>query len=292
MGKSMPSPDAALKDFFKNNDVFAGLFNGYFFNDEGVINPDELEPENTAYTESIQLNIENKVETINKYRDNVRRTSIGQLVILGIEDQSKIHYSMPVRNGLYDFLGYSTELKEKSKNQNMEGWTADEWLARAKKGTKVTPIITVVFYTGNKPWDGPRTLHDMMDIDEKVKSYVPDYPLYVIDIGHDKDLSFRNKELNELKETLSSVYSGRDSEKIVDKSIIALTGILTGDEDMYTFAVESSEEKLPLCDALKERYARYEKKAREEAREEYEGKLAAKDAEIAVLKKQLAAARS
>ena len=203
---------------------------------------------------------------------------------------------MPIRNGLYDFLGYSTELKSKSKNQKKDGWTADEWLARAKKGTKVTPIITVVFYTGEKPWDGPRSLHEMMDIDEKIKSYVPDYPLYVIDIGHNEDLSFDNKELNELKVALSSIYSNDDCEEPIDRSIIALAGILAGDEDMYFNATESNEEKLPLCNALKRRYERIDKAAREEVREEYEvklaeteEKLAAKDAEIAALKKQLAA---
>lgn len=59
MTHTMPSPDSALKDFF---------------------------------------------------RDNIRRAKLGYLVILGIEDQSKVHYSMPVRKMLYDALGYSSEL--------------------------------------------------------------------------------------------------------------------------------------------------------------------------------------
>ena len=32
MSNIMPTPDTALKDFFRNNEIFAGLFNGYFFN--------------------------------------------------------------------------------------------------------------------------------------------------------------------------------------------------------------------------------------------------------------------
>ena len=48
---TMPSPDSALKDFFKNNETFAALFNGFFFDNEIVIKADELEPDDTAYTD-------------------------------------------------------------------------------------------------------------------------------------------------------------------------------------------------------------------------------------------------
>jgi len=61
-----------------------------------------------------------------------------------------------------------------------------------------TPIITVVFYTGEEVWDEPRSVHDMMDIDKRVR----DYPLYVIDMGHDRDLSFPNGPLEELRAAL------------------------------------------------------------------------------------------
>ena len=60
----MPTPDAALKDFFKDNAIFASVFNGYFFNNDEVINPDELEQADTAYTESV--NAEMKIDKINR----------------------------------------------------------------------------------------------------------------------------------------------------------------------------------------------------------------------------------
>lgn len=97
----MPTSDSALKDFFRNNEIFAALFNGYFFNNELVIKPDELEAEDTAYTTTIKIKNHGKygikTEKINKYRDNIRKTSLGYFVILGIEDQGKVHYSMPVK---------------------------------------------------------------------------------------------------------------------------------------------------------------------------------------------------
>lgn len=298
----MPSPDAALKDFFKNNEVFAALFNGYLFNNEPVINANELEPEDTAYATTVKSRSgrkhSRKTEKINKYRDNIRKTSLGYFVILGIENQDKIHYSMPVKKALYDVLGYSTELSTLGKIQDKTEWTVDEWLSKVKKGTRITPIITVVFYTGEDPWDGPKSLHEMMDLDERIKPYVPDYPLYVIDIGHDQDLSFDNKELNELKEMLSSIYAGSadENESFVESSTIALTGILTGDENLYFSAIESEGGKQKVCKALAERDERI-KAAFASEREEKDALLAkkdaeieAKDAEIEELKKQLAEA--
>ena len=59
-------------------------------------------------------------------------------------------------------------------------------------------VITIVFYTGEKVRDGPTSLYDMMEIDEQLKPFVPDYPLFVIDMGHDSTLSFPNESLESL----------------------------------------------------------------------------------------------
>lgn len=49
----MPGPDEALKNFFENNKVFADVFNSYLFKDD-VIDPSELQPANTAYTDTVK----------------------------------------------------------------------------------------------------------------------------------------------------------------------------------------------------------------------------------------------
>ena len=82
--KKMPGPDEALKNFFENNEVFADVFNSYLFKDD-VIDPSELQPANTAYTDTVKTT--KGVEKIGKYRDNIRKTTVGaKYVILGIED--------------------------------------------------------------------------------------------------------------------------------------------------------------------------------------------------------------
>ena len=291
--RTMPSPDSALKDFFKNNETFAALFNGFFFDNETIIKAAELEPDNTAYAESIKIHNgkqKYKVEKVNKYRDNIRRTKLGYLAILGIEDQSKVHYSMPIRKMLYDALEYSSELSAIGNNQNKTEWTVDERLSGIKKGTKITPIVTAIFYTGEDPWDGPNSLHAMMDMDDKISPFVPDYPLYVIDIGHDEDLSFNNKALDKLRLVLHSIYSytADTDTSIVDNSTLALAGILSGDANLYYTAVDSKGGEQPLCRALAER----DEKLLAAERERTNALIAEKDSEIASLKAELAALKA
>ena len=291
--RTMPSPDSALKDFFKNNKTFAALFNGFFFDNETIIKADELEPDDTAYAESIKIHNgkqKYKVEKVNKYRDNIRRTKLGYLVILGIEDQSKVHYSMPIRKMLYDALEYNFELSAIGNNQNKTEWTVDERLSGIKKGTKITPIVTAIFYTGEDPWDGPNSLHAMMDMDDKISPFVPDYPLYVIDIGHDEDLSFNSKALDELRLVLHSIYSytADTDTSIVDNSTLALAGILSGDANLYYTAVDSKGGEQPLCRALAER----DEKLLAAERERTNALIAEKDSEIASLKAELAALKA
>ena len=293
--RTMPSPDSALKDFFKNNKTFAALFNGFFFDNETIIKAAELEPDDTAYAESLKIHNgkqKYKVEKVNKYRDNIRRTKLGYLVILGIEDQSKVHYSMPIRKMLYDALEYSSELSTIGNNQNKTEWTVDERLSGIKKDTKITPIVTVVFYTGEDPWDGPNSLHAMMNMDDKISPFVPDYPLYVIDIGHDEDLSFNNKTLDELRLVLHSIYSytADTDTSIVDNSTLALAGILSGDTNLYYTAVDSKGGEQPLCRALAERDEKLLAAERERTNAliaEKNQMLADKDNEILKLKAEL-----
>ena len=42
--------------------------------------------------------------------------------------------------------------------------TSEEFLSGLRKEDKLIPIITAVVYFGDEPWDGPRSLYDMLDI--------------------------------------------------------------------------------------------------------------------------------
>ena len=68
--------------------------------------------------------------------------------------------------------------EEIKKNMQME----------SQKEQKIVPTVTLVFYVGSKPWDGPKSVHDMLDIPEDMKEwakvFIPDYQMHIIDARH------------------------------------------------------------------------------------------------------------
>lgn len=64
-----------------------------------------------------QIQCENETEVQQKYRDVLKRAVIMQnkeatYLLLGIENQTDIHYAMPIRNMIYDSLQYGKQVME------------------------------------------------------------------------------------------------------------------------------------------------------------------------------------
>lgn len=246
--KKMPTPDVALKNYFKDNRVFADVFNTYMFGRE-ILHASDLHPVDTEYSDA--LKIAAGTEKLSKYRDLIRKTALGaEFIILGIENQNKIHYAMPLRVMLYDVLGYSAECKALGTTQNSKDWTLDEFLSKVSKDTKLTPIFTIVFYTGETKWDGPCSLYDMLNIGNDLKEFVPNYPIHVIDIGHE-DYDFHTESLRELSHVLQAIYAKTlpTDNAEVSNSTLNLAGILSGSQKLYSYGKGG---KTIMCKALQE----------------------------------------
>ena len=105
-------PDTVLKNYWRNNEQFADLFNAVLFEGRRVIRPEELEDMDTE--ESSVLENKEYVESIQASRDNVKirkkSTEHGaEFVIFGIEGQEHIHYAMPMRVMGYDYGIYKKQ---------------------------------------------------------------------------------------------------------------------------------------------------------------------------------------
>ena len=85
--------NSILKNFWKNNEHFADLFNAYLFQGEQVLKPEDFTEVDTDISSLIKFN--GHAETVQKVLDVVKKTAYGvDFVILGIENQQKIHYAM------------------------------------------------------------------------------------------------------------------------------------------------------------------------------------------------------
>ena len=94
-----------FKKFWKDNSRFADLFNACIFDGEQVLKPNDLTEVDTDISSLLQFN--GHAETIQKVLDVVKKTAFGiDFVILGIENQQKVHYAMPLRHMVGDAFSY------------------------------------------------------------------------------------------------------------------------------------------------------------------------------------------
>lgn len=162
----MAIKDLTTKKLEDYNDVFADILNTLLFEEQYI---DENGLRDTA-TESIyktdkRIISEQRRDTIKNYCNEA------DIVIssFGIENQTTIDKLMPIRIMGYDFGTYSDQIKESSKT------------------AAVHPVITVVLNFTDKEWGKYKSLHDILDIPEKMKRYVSDYKIHVFDIAFLED---------------------------------------------------------------------------------------------------------
>ena len=197
----MGAMDIEGKRYLSNPIFFADAFNYLLYDGEPVIQPAALRELDT--TELAVPYGNNARAPVQKYRDllklwNAMMDDTAIYVMLGAELQDKVHYGMPVKDGLYDMLGYSkqiAEIKRSYQKDDADGegeisvdngvlklrLTSEEFLSGLRKGDKLIPIVTAVVYFGDKPWDGPRSLFDMLNVrDERLYRFLSDYKLNLI----------------------------------------------------------------------------------------------------------------
>ena len=205
-------PDTVLKNYWRNKEQFADFFNAVLFDGKNVIRPEELE--NMDTDESTVLEHREHAESISAARDLVRvrkrSTASGtEFVILGEENQEHIHYAMPMRIMGYDYNTYRKQYEDnaakyKSPKRNAQenvsdgketnaanGMTEDEFLSKMRKTDRFIPVITIVVYYGEKPWDGPFSLHDMLQVSEEMQPFVSDYKMHLVE-ARKNDLKLHN----------------------------------------------------------------------------------------------------
>lgn len=218
MGKA----DGATKSYMRENEVFADAFNFYVYNGKQVIDPERLQPLDTAEI-GTPFGGEEGQEIVQKYRDILKRVSIKRdesmtYVLLGIENQTRIHYAMPVRNIIYDALQYGKQVEEiarrHARQKDHPGHSQDEYLSGFHKDDRIIPVITLVIFFGAKKWDGPLSLHEMMgEQPSEIMDLVQDYRIHLIQPATltDEDLG---KFQTSLREVMSFIKYSKDKSKI------------------------------------------------------------------------------
>ena len=228
--------DIEAKQYLGKKAAFADAFNYLLYGGEQVIKPEELSELDTAQIVSPYGN--NARVPVQKYRDILRiweAMTDGKViyVILGTEVQGAVHYAMPVKDALYDAIGYSRQVEEarKSYKNDMESdlysedgtlkikLTSEEFLSGFRKTDKLIPIITAVVYVGADPWDGPKSLYDMMEIsDKRLIPFLNDYKLNLLSAADMDDGEF-SKFKTDLGVVMQIIkHQKDDADKIIEQT--------------------------------------------------------------------------
>ena len=176
----MGKKDRYEKVYTGNTEVFADIVNYLLYEGEEKIQPYDLRE-----LDGEELLVEEK-KVLQRLRDVVKQVTVRQneeaiYMIIGLENQTQVHYAMPVRTMVYDAMHYAGQVEEIRK-QNGRRWkqrkgnngdnngeqagsrvedrllTSAEFLSGITKEDKLLPVITIVILYSSEPWDGPTSL--------------------------------------------------------------------------------------------------------------------------------------
>ena len=257
----MGQKDTVTKSYMSKKKYFADAFNFLMFNGNCVVKEENLHEQDP--TEIGIVFEEEEKEITQKVRDVLKECVIMQddkcsYLILGIENQSDVHYAMPVKNLIYDALNYGQQISKKTKELRKEGKLKKaEFLSGIRKNEKLKPVITLTIYWGADEWDAPRCLKGMLeDVDKSVLHFVNDYKLNLI---VPKEIDDFSKFVTDFGKAMKYIASSQDKQKMqeaaqnekfrfVDVDTVNLLNVCTG----ANISVSEGEERIDMCKALED----------------------------------------
>lgn len=155
----MPGKDITEKVLEDYNDIFADIVNVLLY--DGVIQVTE----DSLQTISVHSQYKDDDDILHEQERDVSKYWIKKgvnLVLYGIENQTKPDKKMPIRIFGYEGASYRSQLSDK----------------------KVAPVITMVLYFGTeKHWDMSTNLKSIMNIPDGLDKYVNDIHVNVFEIA-------------------------------------------------------------------------------------------------------------
>ena len=155
----MGKVDIESEKYMRDKKHFADAFNYLLYEGKPIIDPEDLYPADT--TEMAVPYGNNAAVPKQRYRDvlkiwHVLKDEKAVYAVLGIENQSNIHYAMPVKTGLYDFMNYSGQTEEAEKSYRTKDEKSDgkdsipmskaEFLSGFRKEDRLMPVISLVVH--------------------------------------------------------------------------------------------------------------------------------------------------
>ena len=236
--------DGSWKDYFEDPARFADAINGFGCNGEQVVKGEDIQEVDTQIR---RMKIPKFVNSIAgrdviksaKSRDMLRKVALGvNYLIIGMEPQEEIDYSLPLRNMIYDVAEYekqATKIRKKVRKEH-QGLSPGEYMYGFKADSKLLPVVTFVLYSGENEWSGPTCLHDILefiDIPANLRNLIPNHKINIISIRDIKDTSIFKTDLRYVLEFLRNAKDKEKLKELVDNEPY----YQSMDEDAYDVVV-------------------------------------------------------
>lgn len=218
--------DIILSQYFEDDCRYADLINGFVFEGRQVVDEKDIIDRNPVITGFL-----GKVKgciPIQKYRDAVRKIVFGMnFIVLGLE---------------HPFLGGIT------------------------KEDRFKAVVTIVLYYGSEPWQGARTLYDLLDLDsvpDKVKDLLNDYRIHILEVRRIQEL---DRYQTDLREAFGFIQKSGDKAAVInfafenaekfqklEEDAYDVISILTGSKELETMKEKYREKggKINMCEAIR-----------------------------------------
>ena len=220
----MGAADTVTKAYMKENTVFADAFNYLLYRGRAVVDPTQLQELDTTEI-ALPFGAQDEdgkpqEDAVQKYRDVLKSAVIKEdgeaaYILLGIENQTDIHYAMPVRNALqYGRQVADIAKKHRREDASSKAHSRGEYLSGFYKDDRLTPVITLVLHFGANEWNGPLSLHEMMNVkNRELLRFVQDYQVHLIDPARlsEEELA---KFSTSLREVMGYIKYSKDKKKL------------------------------------------------------------------------------
>ena len=243
--KLISKPDLIYKDFFKKVENFMDLMNALLFQGKALIDENSLVLCDANATTHFEF--DDEVIGVGKQRDVLMKCTVnGVAILLGLENQSTVDYSMPFRVMDYDTITYQQQFNLQDEDK--------------RKSFHPIPVLTLVLYSGDKLWHQPYSLIERMEIPEALKGWVNNWNGNIYDIKDIRVEWLKNPKVKAVIEGVQRIYQwDRDKESLNDlvlsKEEAIVVAIMTNSEELVIRLEKEESEEIKMCEVI-DSYAR------------------------------------
>lgn len=247
----MGQRDLVTNKCLSDEERYSDLINAVVFEGEQRIHSKDLQEVDSRSVISQWL-YKHGYKNRQLYRDIIKKVAFGMnFAVIGVENQNEVHYLMPLRVMAYDVAEYEKQAaKIRKLTRKKKNISSAEFLSEFGKDNKLHPCVTIVLFYG-KDWDGSMDLYgllDFTDIPEKLKGYVNNYSVHIVNMAEWKKVELFKTDLKQIFSFLCCANDKNKIQELIEQDL----AFRELDEDAYDMIAEYAAS--PVLKRIKKHY--------------------------------------